>query len=140
MPIDNNASISSWRRRFRLSERELFPLVVLALLCAALVAFVAYTTFRLRVTYAVQTEVATMRAERRNIVAENDREHDALVARLDELERVLFGEVLGKITDQLKQAKPPITAVQVWQRNRDRELRDRLARLEQWRLELEAKK
>lgn len=141
MPTDNNVSTNRpWWARLRRGERELFPFIVLALTCAMLVAFVAYATFRLRVTYELQTALAQFQAERASLFEANRREHQAVSERLDELERVLFGDVLVKIAAQLKAAKPPMTAMQVWQRNRDRELRDRLTRLEEWRLALEAKK
>jgi septal ring factor EnvC (AmiA/AmiB activator) len=54
--------------------------------------------------------------------------------RLDQIERSLFGDVVAKLE---KQTKPPPSWVELWQKNRDKELRDRIAAIERRLLRLE---
>jgi hypothetical protein len=100
---------------------------------------ITYFGLRLRVTYNLSAEFAQLQAEHRDMMALSNQRLQELRARLDEMERVLFGDVLAKIEKTQKTATPKLPIPDVWQRNRDRELRDRLDALEKWRLQQEAK-
>lgn len=114
------------RRRTREAWVRLIPWAVGVILAASVAA---HTVLRLRVTYDVQREIAALRmeiAERDRVAADVRREYGG---RLDLIERNLYGDVAAAL------AAPPTTStVELWQRNRDRELRDRIQRLEEWRL------
>jgi cell division protein FtsB len=135
MKTDNAVSTNNFSRW--LGSRELLRMAAVAMAFALCVGYAAYVGFRLQVTYSVQATVDKLVADRAELIAENERFHSGISARLDELERLMFGEVLAKI-DAPAPGKPRTTAsVQLWQKNRDAELRKRIEALEQWRAKVD---
>jgi hypothetical protein len=90
---------------------------------------------RLRATYKMQTELQILKSQHEEVVKQNEAIKTDTAIRLDELERFLFGDVVEKL--QKAESKPVIAPAQLqrWMVNRDKDLRDRLDRLERWRLE-----
>lgn len=115
--------------------RELLRMAVLAMGLALIAGYVSYMSLRIRVTYTLQTRVALLEAERMESAAANAAFHEGISERLDNLERIIFGEVLTKI--DVPPPKPSV--VQLWQRNRDLQIRKRLEALEQWRAQTEGR-
>ena len=102
---------------------------------ALLVGFVliggAYCAFRLRALYTFQTDVATFVIENRNAHEKVETEVTNIEARLNNLERILFGDMIAQLEKNAKTLKPPAPNwVELWQKNRDKELRDRINALE----------
>lgn len=102
------------------------------------VTLMAYVGLRLYVGYGVE---ARERANAQQIeILHNrlesiDRDH---TARYNELEAVLFGNIQPKVDQrQAQPAKPRQTRIEIWQLNRDKELRERIRQLERWRYEME---
>lgn len=103
-----------------------------ALVAAVATSFIMYTALRLRVTYQLERDVAELRSTSEELARTIVALRSEAASRLDLIERTLFGEVAAKLKEPPTPATMP---VQPWQRNRDRELRDRILRLEEWRLQ-----
>jgi len=87
--------------------------------------------------YAIQqwrVEIAGLQSEIRGLRETDVEIKRAASIRLDVIEHTLFGDVLVKL-DTKATAAP--NRVETWQLNRDKELRNRLQRLEEWRLKME---
>lgn len=111
-------------------------MAVTAIVFATLVGYASYIGLRLRVTYSLNAQVEKLAADAAVTHALHLQVHDQINARLDELERLMFGEVLAKI-DAVPGKPRTIASVQLWQKNRDEELRKRIAALEQWRAKID---
>lgn len=88
--------------------------------------------FSIRVIYTNAAQIAEVNSE----IVEMQKIHSSKMSemsmRLDMLEKVLFGDVLSKIAAQPK-------GIETWQQNRDREMRERISKLELWRLHQDAR-
>jgi anti-sigma factor ChrR (cupin superfamily) len=135
MPTNNAASTSRLSRW--VGGRELLRMAATALVFAMIVGYATYIGLRLRVTYTLNARVERLMAEQSALMQQNDQFHDQISARLDELERLMFGEVLAKIDTSAPGTPRTTASVQLWQKNRDAELRKRLAALEQWRAKVD---
>lgn len=116
--------------------------IVVAFLVGFIFVGGAYITIRLRTLYNIQTEIAHLKAEHRHVKQELETQLNGNGIRIDQLERILFGDVIAQLekkvqADAAKQKPPPPTWVELWQKNRDKELRDRIVELERrvYRLE-----
>jgi hypothetical protein len=115
-----------------------------ALLVALLFGYVTYVGLRLRATYNLATEVGLLRQKYDQVLIDATSIHVHIEERLDKMERFLFGDVLESLQKTgaappktTPSTTPPSTSIQVWQRTRDKELRDRLDMLERLRLKNE---
>lgn len=100
-------------------------------------AFDLYAGARLHTTYRNASELALVHAELRDHL-KNDAVLDAA---LKDWVKALDAAIYAPIPDKpvpVGTRKP--TAVETWQVNRDRELRERLQRLEQWRMRLDSER
>lgn len=88
-------------------------------------AFVVATLARIREGYRLQTDVALLTERFQAHVLHDVAEHAQLAQTLAQMRATLYGE------RTLPKRQP--STVEVWQKNRDAELRRRIAALEQWR-------
>ncbi len=102
----------------------------LALAVCVVVVLAVFFTVQIRFVSQNYSSVAKLQSDVANMQQQHAAQLETLNARVDQLERVLFGDVVAKIE------KSPLrpNAVELWQRNRDKELRDRIRQLELWRL------
>lgn len=109
-----------------------------AMLVALVIGYMTYVGLRLHATYVLRTELSLLEAkvDRNAIDAQTIHRHTE--GRLDDIERLLFGDVLNSIQKPASRPSKP-SAVELWQRNRDRELRARLDALERMRLRVEGR-
>lgn len=106
-------------------------MVLVGCLTAVLLGAVTYVLVRLRVTYRLQSDLSLINAEIRDLHKQLEFYDRNCDVRLSELER----EVLGQVTPQPpKLGRTGPSRIELWQRNRDQELRDRIRALERWRL------
>lgn len=88
-----------------------------------------YMLARIRIVQRNSTELVALSAHLEALRMANDANLRDINNRLDEIERVLFGDVVEK----LEKRPPGPNRIELWQQNRDKELRDRILRLERWR-------
>lgn len=105
-------------------------MVLASAVVCVLLGYGAFTTFRLRVTYSNQRELNVLRDDLRDVRNQIDIMDRSFDERLGAIEQTVFGELQPKIWEQ--QHRPQSTE---WSANRDRDLRERIRRLEQWRIE-----
>src|SRR5262249_49463713 len=98
-------------------------LVVLGATTALFIALWVYTLYR------VQRETTLLRLAVEAHQADRVKLDEAIRQELDTIYRTLYAP------PETEPRQP--STVELWQRNRDKELRDRIARLEQWRLRME---
>jgi hypothetical protein len=91
--------------------------------------------FHIRAARDLGLELTRLQVQVTGLADRNDLLQREAQERLTVIERTLFGDVVAKL-DKPGGAAPQ-ARVELWQLNRDRDLRDRLARLEQWRLRTE---
>jgi hypothetical protein len=108
---------------------------LLSVFFMVVVVFMVFTVFRLRVTYELQRDYAEHFAHHRRVEQWTEAALKQTEARLDRMERILFGDVIA----QLEKKTPPPAWIELWQKNRDKELRDRIIALERrvWQLQQE---
>lgn len=116
------------------SWRQYLVRGAVAVAVAALLMLGLYAAVRIHTIARLQTEMAQLTSH----VADTDAQHDAMMvqaaARLDDLERFVFGDVVAKLQEPAPTPAPAgPSRVQLWQRNRDQELRTRLKAIEDWR-------
>jgi hypothetical protein len=115
-----------WRRRLRDPLFLLFgALSVITLL--ALSAW-AYTLYRLRV------EVGLLRIEMGAHERERQVKDEAWRAEFDTIYRTLYSAPDAPVPEPLRRP----SAVELWQKTRDAELRNRIRVLEQWRMRMDS--
>lgn len=101
--------------------------VGMALLIIIIIALSFFVIIRIRVTYRLETDLAILRQQITDQTKElADARKEAQKA-LDDMAVTVYGP--------LTTLKRRPSSVEIWQRNRDKELRDRIHRLEQWRYE-----
>ena len=101
-------------------------------ICFTLIFFV-YAYMRVKQIYENQVELATIKAEYSELLRIHTAQLEELQKREDITEKLLYGDVLAKLA---KQPSTP-TGLELWQRNRDREFRERLSSLERRFMTLE---
>lgn len=109
--------------------------VAASMAIALAASMVTYNSFRINAVSRLSQQVVILQDEVKQQDRINAQRIEDLSARLDEIERILFGEVLAKLE---KVPKTP-SGIALWQKTRDQELRERISRLERWRLEHEIK-
>lgn len=122
--MTNDKGVSIVDRRHPWVRMTLYSSVIMITL-----ASITYMATRLSATYTNQTRLFELRHD----LTELEHRHDSDVRdsdlRLSLLEETLFGDVQPKLTaEQLKRRSAP---AENWQANRDRELRERIKRLEE---------
>lgn len=135
---ERDASISRRQWWRAVQGNEMLRMAGTALLAALFMGYATYVGLRLKATYGMRTEVALLQQKVDEALTEREAAHAQVNTRLDEIERFLFGEVLASLMTTAPQ--PPSerpTPVQLWQRNRDKELRTRLDTLERLRVQNE---
>lgn len=110
-----------------------FKRVGFALGVSFVTLFFVYCYLRVRTVYENQLAVAVLRADVRELEERHSAQIKELEHRADELEKVLYGDVVAKLAKQ----PPGPTRIEIWQRNRDKELRERLIAIERWRMTIE---
>jgi hypothetical protein len=130
--VSNGDRVRIRTRRLLIASKEYVTIAARSFAVAVIIGVITYFALRLRVTYEMQTEIDRLRIERAELVKRNAIAHDEMMNRLDELERVLFGDVLAKVDKNAAAISKLPTA---WQRQRDLEFRKRLDALEQWRMQ-----
>lgn len=109
----------------------LFLFVVLPLTIVSLLIMNSRITANTEVIAKLREDLAYHIAQERT---EKDIAHQSLADRISNLERVVFVDVKAAID---KSHKSPPPGSNLWQRQRDAELRERLLALERWRLQQE---
>jgi hypothetical protein len=110
-------------------------IVVLGALVMVAAAVATYVGLRLRTTYSLDYRITALQHEVETLAAQLKAMDRDITIRVSVLERVIYGQALPEIADVQNTPTP----VEVWQRNRDRLLRERLDRLERWRLDHQEK-
>jgi hypothetical protein len=111
---------------------RLFLVVVLILQAG----FDLYAGLRLHTTYQNSSEIALLRTEFDDHLKTDKVLYAAMQEWLKAIDAALYAPIPEKPVPAATR-KP--TAVETWQLNRDKELRERINRLEQWRLRQESR-
>jgi polyhydroxyalkanoate synthesis regulator phasin len=106
-----------------------------------IVAVVVFITLRLYAGYIAQARIGALEQQVLTLERQHETEIKAQDAQLSEIETVLFGTIEPKVEEtaaKVAQRLPSSlsTRVELWQKNRDQELRDRIERLERSLLDL----
>ncbi len=115
--------------------------VIIGTVVVCVLSIGTYIGLRLRATYYTEYEVLKLRSEHETL----QRDYRAVLERLDnrlsELEQSVYGQLEPAHTATEKQARPVVRPIprEIWAINRDKELRERIRRLELWRLQQDAK-
>ncbi len=99
--------------------------------------------FQFRASYLTTRRQAAVEAQIREFLAASEARDAELARRVDALEGEVFGQLPAAIsqaesTVQRELARP--RSPEIWQRNRDAELRRRVKVLEEWRLRMESRR
>jgi hypothetical protein len=132
---DKIASTSEFVERRQVWWRSRLTLFLVSLLLGIQLLAMTYVVVRIREANRVYSQFLSLQAEVNELQKHHMAQMQEAADRLDTLERVLFGNVVAKLASV---EKPPSQArVQLWQKTRDTELRQRLSNLEYWRWEIE---
>ena len=104
--------------------------IVFVLTIGLTILTLVFIALRLRVTYVLQQQLDAYEAAQASGHADLDARLESLTKRLDDIERVLFGDVVPSIA--AKTPTPPRPVAQPWRA--EKEIRERLEALERWRL------
>jgi hypothetical protein len=96
--------------------------------------FDLYAGLRLHTTYANASNLAILTAEYEAHLRTDQAQHKQMQDWLKTIDAALYAPIPEKPSPTVIR-KP--TAVETWQVNRDKELRERINRLEQWRLRMD---
>ena len=113
------------------NDRPILPRpwrIVFVLTIGLTILTLTFIALRLRVTYVLQRQLDAYEAAQIGGHREIDVRLESLTKRLDDIERVLFGDVVPSIAAKT----PPRPVVQPWKA--EKELRERIEALERWRL------
>jgi hypothetical protein len=125
------------------TERQVRIIIAVVGLMVAFVLVVgAVVVLRVRVTYDLQSQFNQHRIEHEQLTTVSAVQNRDVIARVDSLERVLFGDVVTKLMEQENKTKPiaPPVRLQQWMVNRDKDMRERLERIERRLLQIESGK
>jgi cell division protein FtsB len=114
-------------------------LLLISLLVMVAVTWTAYIAFRLRATYAVETQLAQQQVQVKALIEKYHADQQALDKRIGELEQTLYGSVEPSVqlnAAAVKAQRRPSTP-ELWQRNRDAELRKMITDMQRRVLKLE---
>jgi cell division protein FtsB len=115
-------------------------LALISLFVVIAVAWTGYVAFRLRATYAMETQQAQQQVQLNSLLEKYKADQEALDKRIAELEQTLYGSIEPGLQQQAAAAKAaprrPSTP-ELWQRNRDAELRKMLTDMQRRVLRLE---
>lgn len=114
-----------WRRK--LTDPLTVAFTVAWVVVAIVLVMWGGMLFRLR------REMTLLRIDYSAHLKDRAEKDDAVRAELDTIYRTLYSPPEAAPADATRQP----STVELWQRNRDKELRDRINRLEQWRLKME---
>lgn len=113
--------------------------VAIGVAVAIIAGICFYAILRFRVTYQLESDNAKLSSQITELAARQEALHKSVNERLDLLEAFLYGSIVPSLQDESR-AKTQETRRSnlpaIWQKNRDRELRERIQQLEQWRLEM----
>ena len=104
--------------------------IVFVLTIGLTILTLVFIALRLRVTYVLQQQLDAYEAAQVSGHTELDARIESLTKRLDDIERVLFGDVVPSIAAKTPPAPRPIA--QPWRS--EKEIRERLEALERWRM------
>ena len=110
-----------------------FRRIGVAVLLATWFVTLLYASAQLLTLYRLQQEQQKLDSEMMALQAEHDAAMKEYSARLEYLERVLFGDVAPRVD---KNSRGPV-ALEQRLTTADKELRDRIQALERWRLRME---
>lgn len=105
------------------------PPVWTALVTMAMVTVVTIVAMGLYSLYQARVELTVLEVQVRRMALERVQQDEIIRKQLDSLYRTLYNP--PEIEKAPEPRKP--TYVELWQQNRDKELRERILRLEQWR-------
>ena len=130
-----SSDVSTDRRRIDWAWR-----IAMALLVGAILIGGTFVALKLHALYRVQLDMSALMADHTKLREDLTRQDALYSDRFDSLERVLFGDVVVKLME--KEAKPVQAPprLQQWMVNRDKDLRERLERIERRLLQIEAGK
>jgi len=128
MPDNDVLTGKAWR----------FSVLFLGIVLGIVLVGGTFITLRLRETYRMQSDLVKLMSDHGTLQGEVMRLEKAYGERFDDLERVLFGDVVAKL---LKEEPKPVQAplrLQNWMMNRDKDMRERLERIERRLMKIES--
>jgi len=122
--VHDTATLKVMRRVRRFMFKDPLVGTLVIFIAAALLFFVLW----IYAVYQIRQDIAILRNQFRAHEADRGTKDAAFRAELDTIYRTLYAPPDVTVPDR----QP--SQVELWQRNRDKELRDRINRLEQWRM------
>lgn len=119
-----------------ISDRWL-RLIVIGMVVFGLIAGGMYVALRLRATYTNQADVARLQAEVEAFHKLGGDRLRMIEERLESLEQTVYGQLEPAVSQPHPEPRPRVIREPPWSLNRDRELRERIRRLEMWRMQQE---
>ena len=113
--------------------------IVVWIVFMSLLVFATYTVLRIHVTYELQQDFALIKAAHVQMLEQMKMRDDEAEMRLRYLEQTVYGEIQPK-QQQLTKDNPQLlrpSRIELYQQNTNKELRQRLERLENWRVRIE---
>jgi hypothetical protein len=110
-------------------------LISTGLVTMLIVGFVTYFSGRLYATYRVATDMAVLQGRLDTFVKEQDATHLAIAQRLNEIERTLY-TIPVATTGQAPAPRRPL-ALEQWELNQFKDLREAIKQLQSWRYRTE---
>jgi ABC-type dipeptide/oligopeptide/nickel transport system permease component len=103
----------------------------------AIVTIVVFIALRLYAGYIAQARIGALEQQVLTLERQHEVTLKAYDAQLSEIETVLFGTIEPKVQENAVNIQQRLPArVELWQKNRDKELRNRIERLERLSLDL----
>jgi hypothetical protein len=113
---------------FRQVIERLRSALILLLISAAGLCLLGATLMIINQIYENKAQIDVLQERAHSDAATRTKIDQAIRAELDDIYKTIY---------TAPDPKRPPTGIELWQKNRDKELRDRLARLEQWRFRAE---
>lgn len=130
--------MSIWDRWVELCSKVRHAFIVWLIL-VSIIGFVTYTVLRIHVTYELQRDFALLKATNEQLLEQINLQDGQLRLRIDYLEQTVYGEIQPK-QEELANLKAPAmrtSKIEIDQQNANKEIRQRLDRLERWRLSVD---
>ena len=110
-------------------------IIVISLAVVAFISYETYVALRLRATYTNQADLARLRSELEDTRRRGGGALRVMDQRISALETSVYGELEPANAQHQDRPRVIVQPREQWSVNRERDLRERLERLERWRME-----